>query len=196
MTLQFDETGHASIGGAVRCYYFEEITGEYTGYSDEYINVGVSLPACAYIDEPPAYEAGKAIIRVGDKWELIDDHRGETVYSTENGQPVEVKALGDYPENTTPLAPGTPQDKWNDYSWVTDETKLKAANIADAEFRKAQLRAQADSEITWRLDAVDAGIATEQEETELASWKKYRVLLMRIDTSKATGIEWPEPPVA
>ncbi|MGS4547690.1 tail fiber assembly protein [Enterobacter roggenkampii] len=27
----------------------------------------------------------------------------------------------------------------------------------------------------------------------LTEWKKYRVLLMRIDTSKAPAIEWPTP---
>ncbi|MBN4812540.1 tail fiber assembly protein, partial [Citrobacter braakii] len=81
--------------------------GEYIGFIDEFIPATAGLPAGAYIDEPPADEAGKAIIRVGDKWELVDDHRGETVYSTESGQPIEVKAPGDYPENTTPLAPAT-----------------------------------------------------------------------------------------
>ncbi|HHH1255415.1 TPA: tail fiber assembly protein, partial [Yersinia enterocolitica] len=33
------------------------------------------------------------------------------------------------------------------------------------------------------------------EVTELAGWKRYRVLLMRIDTSKAPDIEWPSMPV-
>ncbi|MEF4955483.1 tail fiber assembly protein, partial [Escherichia coli] len=39
--------------------------------------------------------------------------------------------------------------------------------------------------------AVDAGIATEDETAALSEWKKYRVLLMRVDTSKP---EWPEKP--
>jgi len=53
------------------------------------------------------------------------------------------------------------------------------------------LRAAADSEITWLQDAVDAGIATGEETAALAEWKKYRVMLMRIDTSSAPDIEWP-----
>lgn len=56
---------------------------------------------------------------------------------------------------------------------------------------KASLRLKADSEIAWRQDAVDAGIATEDETAALSEWKKYRVLLMRVDTSKP---EWPEKP--
>lgn len=60
--------------------------------------------------------------------------------------------------------------------------------IAQAESKKAYLRALADSEIDWRQDAVDAGIATEEEATALSEWKNYRVLLMRVDTADP---EWP-----
>ncbi|MGE4888559.1 tail fiber assembly protein [Yersinia enterocolitica] len=63
--------------------------------------------------------------------------------------------------------------------------------IAQAETKKSLLRTYADSEIAWRQDAVDAGIATDEETAALAEWKKYRVLLMRVDTAKPT---WPTPP--
>lgn len=63
---------------------------------------------------------------------------------------------------------------------------------AMAEQRKAALRAAADAEISWRQDAVDAGIATADETAALVEWKKYRVLLMRVDTTKPV---WPQPPV-
>ncbi|EFB3321859.1 tail fiber assembly protein [Escherichia coli] len=38
-------------------------------------------------------------------------------------------------------------------------------------------------------DAVDLGIATEEESSLLAAWKKYRVLLNRVDTSVAPDID-------
>nr|WP_112030648.1 tail fiber assembly protein [Escherichia coli] len=66
--------------------------------------------------------------------------------------------------------------------------------MAIAEVKKSQLREKADSEISWRQDAVDADIATDEEATTLTQWKKYRVLLMRVDTSTAPDIEWPTPP--
>lgn len=66
--------------------------------------------------------------------------------------------------------------------------------IVQAEQKKSQLRTAADEEITWRQDAVDVGIATEVEAKALTEWKKYRVLLMRIDTSTAPDIAWPTPP--
>lgn len=62
----------------------------------------------------------------------------------------------------------------------------------EATAKKAHLRTVADAEIAWRQDAVDAEIATEEESAALADWKKYRVLLMRVDTAKP---EWPTPPV-
>lgn len=43
-------------------------------------------------------------------------------------------------------------------------------------------------------DAVDLGMATEEEKESLLEWKKYRVLLNRVDVSKAPEIDWPEPP--
>lgn len=66
--------------------------------------------------------------------------------------------------------------------------------VAQAEQEKQRLRLVADAEIAWRQDAVDAGIATEEEITALTGWKKYRVLLMRMDTSTAPDIDLPEIP--
>ncbi|ENM5425270.1 tail fiber assembly protein [Escherichia coli] len=65
--------------------------------------------------------------------------------------------------------------------------------VAAANDQKTHLREIADSEIAWRQDAVDDGIATDAETAALSEWKKYRVLLMRVDTAKP---EWPTPPVA
>ncbi|EHY3370425.1 tail fiber assembly protein, partial [Escherichia coli] len=44
-------------------------------------------------------------------------------------------------------------------------------------------------------DAADLGIATEEEISLLEAWKKYRVLLNRVDTSTAQDIEWPVAPI-
>lgn len=60
-----------------------------------------------------------------------------------------------------------------------------------AEQKRQTLKSVADTEISWRQDAVDAGIATEEETAALTEWKKYRVMLMRVDTSKPV---WPTPP--
>ncbi|HGH8123672.1 TPA: tail fiber assembly protein [Enterobacter kobei] len=76
-------------------------------------------------------------------------------------------------------------------AWVDIPPLSTEAMIALSEQNRAQLRAAADSEIEWRQDAVTEGIATEKETTELAEWKKYRVLLMRVDTAAPI---WPTRP--
>lgn len=76
-------------------------------------------------------------------------------------------------------------------AWVDVPPPTPEESIADAEAEKMRLKAQADYEIAWRQDAVDAAIATNEETTTLVEWKKYRVLLMRVDTAKP---EWPTPP--
>ncbi len=53
----------------------------------------------------------------------------------------------------------------------------------------------ANEHIAPLQDAVDLEIATEEEASLLAAWKKYRVLLNRVDTSVAPDIEWPAVPV-
>lgn len=63
------------------------------------------------------------------------------------------------------------------------------------EQKKAKLRSIADTEISWRQDAVDGGITTKEETAALTEWKKYRVLLTRVDTSLAPNIDLPKVPV-
>lgn len=43
-------------------------------------------------------------------------------------------------------------------------------------------------------DAVDVGIATDAEITQLSEWKRYRVALSRIDIDEPHEIKWPLKP--
>lgn len=87
---------------------------------------------------------------------------------------------------------------------ITEEEAMSLATpapspehlVSTAVEKKKSLRVVADSEIIWLQDAVDAGIATDEETALLAAWKKYRVLLMRVDTTKAPDIDWPATPSA
>ncbi|EKN4773423.1 tail fiber assembly protein, partial [Yersinia enterocolitica] len=85
-------------------------------------------------------------------------------------------------------------DLWDGSTWIVDEAAKSAAAIQSATLKKAELKAVADSEIEWRQDAVEEGNPSEKEIADLAAWRKYRVELMRIDTSKAPDIEWPTSP--
>ncbi|OCA53740.1 tail fiber assembly protein [Photorhabdus namnaonensis] len=63
-----------------------------------------------------------------------------------------------------------------------------------AERKKQHLMLQAANTIAPLQDAVDLEIATDKEQTTLTEWRKYRVLLSRVDCSIAPDIVWPEQP--
>lgn len=66
--------------------------------------------------------------------------------------------------------------------------------ISQAEDKRSRLRAEADTAIQPLQDASDLGIATDDEASRLVNWKKYRVMLMRIDTNDIKKIIWPKQP--
>lgn len=67
--------------------------------------------------------------------------------------------------------------------------------IAQAESKKQVLIAEATTTIAPLQDAVDLDMATPEEEALLKEWKKYRVMLNRVDTSLGADVVWPMPPV-
>lgn len=97
------------------------------------------------------------------------------------------------------------QDEFIDENLVeiTEKQAIKIANpplstaqlIIEAERKKQYLLNEATVAIGPLQDAVDLGIATETELMQLNTWKKYRVLLNRVDTSLAPDITWPEKPI-
>jgi hypothetical protein len=68
--------------------------------------------------------------------------------------------------------------------------------VGAAETEKSQRLAEATTKIAPLQDAVDLGIATDDEVAQLNAWKTYRVEVNRIDTSTAPDITWPVPPGA
>lgn len=194
MTVVFDNAGHASVAGNIRVYHYFRETGEYRGWSDEYIPVGVSLPGCSTTIEPGADIDGHVWVFDGTEWISQENHRGETVFSTETGAPQIVNYIGAIRDGYVSVVPATEFDQWNGKKWVTNLEAQHAAAVQDATIKRSALRVSADAEIAWLGDAVDADIATENEKKLLAEWKKYRVLLMRISLDDAPAIEWPPVP--
>lgn len=78
---------------------------------------------------------------------------------------------------------------------ANDAPPLTTAQLIEiADSQKSSLMAQATVEIAPLQDAVDLDEATDSEKAQLTAWKKYRVLLNRIDTSTAPDIKWPAIP--
>lgn len=70
--------------------------------------------------------------------------------------------------------------------------ELKASAAAEQSARIAS----AAKEIVPLQDAVDLDMATDTEKTRLTDWKKYRVMLNRLDITTAPDIDWPSAPDA
>ncbi|WP_189389258.1 tail fiber assembly protein [Buttiauxella sp. B2] len=64
-------------------------------------------------------------------------------------------------------------------------------NVAVADIKRRKLLAEATATIAPLQDAVDLGVATDEEIASLRNWKKHRVLLSRVDISAAPNINWP-----
>ncbi|WET41723.1 tail fiber assembly protein [Citrobacter enshiensis] len=191
-----NKNGIATKAGDITVYNYDSETREYLSSAVEFLAVGVGIPASSCTDAPVDEKDGFAICRTVslDGWEYVTDHRGETVYDKQTSQPVEITSLGDYPGNVTTVVPSTPYDRWNGSAWVTDKTEKTAAEIAGANATKAALIKNASVKIVPLQDAVELDMATDEEKSRYDAWRKYRVLLTRVDTSQAPDISWPEPP--
>ena len=192
------ENGFAVEAGEIVVFNFDNQTRVYLSQSTEYLPIGVSIPANACTDKPLAAKSGYVVCRnsklIG--WEYLADHRGETVWNVKTGAAQEITTPGEYPADTTIYPPSTPYDKWNGERWVTDAAAQHAAEITSANTAKVALIKSAGEQIQPLQDAVDLDMATEAEKHRLDEWRKYRVLLTRVDTSTAPAITWPETPAA
>lgn len=191
-----NKDGIATKAGDMTVYNFEADTRESLSQSVEFLAVGVGIPAHACIDAPPTAKAGFAICRTVtlNAWEYVADHRGETVYNTETGEPVGITAPGEYAGNVTPLAPSTPFDKWNGSEWVTDEDARKNGLTDEAERQKAALLTEAQDTISLWQTKLQLGIISDTDKARLIAWLSYIDELTAIRPEDVPDIAWPTKP--
>ena len=186
----------ATKAGNITVYNYDGKTREYVSTSNEYLAIGVGIPAYSCLDEPGIHKAGYAICRSMDlnSWEYVPDHRGEIVYNTETGDAKEITAPGDYPENTTTIAPLTPYDKWDGEKLVTDINAQHVAEVEAAEQQKSvQLLFAKEKIILWQTE-LQLGIISDEDKEKLISWVNYIKAVQAVDTQKAHNIIWPKKP--
>ena len=184
----------ATKAGEVTVYNYDSETREYISASIEYLAVGVGIPAYSCLDAPGTHKAGYAICRSADfnSWEYVPDHRGEIVFSTETGESKEITAPGDYPDNTTTIAPLTPYDKWDGEKWVTDTEAQQSAAVDAAEAQRQSLIDTAMASISLIQLKLQAGRNLTQAETSrLNTVLDYIDAVTATDTSPAPDIIWP-----
>ena len=189
----------ATVAGDVTVFNYDSKTREYLSTSTEYLAVGVGIPACSCLDAPGIHKAGYAICRSADlnSWEYVPDHRGEIIYNTETGDAKEITTPGDYPENTTTIAPLTPFDKWDGKKWVTDTEAQHSAAVDAVEAQRQSLIDTAMASISLIQLKLQAGRKlTQAETTRLNAVLDYIDAVTATDTSTAPDVIWPELPEA
>lgn len=86
--------------------------------------------------------------------------------------------------------------KWTINGWVIDDELLKHEQeqiIEQQKSKKETLLSDSVKEISLLQDAIDLDMAEDGDEEKLKAWKKYRVLLNRVDTS-IIPCEFPAKP--
>jgi len=76
----------------------------------------------------------------------------------------------------------------------TAQMQPREESVSEAEQMKTTLLTEATMVINSLQDAVDLEIASDDEQNLLTVWKKYRVMLIRVDVSLAPVISWPKKP--
>ena len=192
--VMLDKNGLARSAGTLTVYNFDAASGEFTGSNDEYLAQGVGLPANACVTAPPVIEAGQAAVYRDGNWQVVADHRGEMVYSVADGSAIVLSELGDYPADTTPLAPATAWDKWDGEKWVTDADAQHAADVKSAARQKSALISEVNAVTqAWQTQLL-LGIITDADKVTLTKWMKYIQAVQAVDVSESPEISWPSPP--
>lgn len=194
-TAVLDETGTAVTAGDITVYNYSAQTSEYTGSADEYLAIGIGLPACSTAIQPAVAATGFVAVFTGAAWEQREDHRGTTVYSTEVRSASVVDYIGAIKEGYVTIAPTTQFDTWNGTAWVTDTTAQHASAVAAAEQEKQTRLTTAQQSISLLQTKLLLGRKlTDAETARLNAWMDYIDAVTAIDTSTAPDINWPVAP--
>ncbi len=137
--VTLDDQGFATESGLIK-YYTIDSDNIFLNEVEDFISIGTGLPARAYIDEPPEYKPGFAIVRATTGWDYMEDHRGSTVYDKTTGSTLLITKVGPVPEGYSFDKPQP--DKIKEY---TDELKHLAdvftqdVNLLSTSYAKAAL---------------------------------------------------------
>ncbi len=148
----------------IKIYNLLAGTNEFIGEGDAYIPPHTGLPANSTDIAPPDIPAGFVAV-------FNSDEASWHLVEDHRGKTVYDVASGD--------------------ALFISELGSLPENVT---WLKNSLMQVASEHIAPLQDAVDLEIATEKETLLLEAWKKYRVLLNRVDTSTAPDIEWPALP--
>ncbi|OUE72433.1 hypothetical protein AZ006_000592 [Citrobacter freundii] len=191
----FDESGLATEAGLIRCFYYDAITMEYSGWSDEFIHTGVSMPGNTTDIDPGDEIAGKVAVFTDGVWRLEEDHRGESVWSANDGRAAIVDYIGEIKPDFTTMSPSTPFDIWDGSKWVTDTEAQHESAIMQAENERQRLLKHADAVmLDWRTELM-LGEISDANRAKLSAWQAYKNEVKAVDvTINPENVNYPVPP--
>ncbi|WP_118987088.1 tail fiber assembly protein [Photorhabdus sp. CRCIA-P01] len=150
-TVVLGKDGLAIQAGWIKVYHTNQITREFTNSDIEYVMLGVSLSAGAYLDAPDLPNSDDmAVCRSEDSkhWEIVPDYRGKIIYNKQTRAQQEITELGELPEILTFKKPDTDYDRWNGKEWVVDKDLLKSHQIAGAKRKQVELLRQVNETLS------------------------------------------------
>ena len=172
-------------------YYFDN-TNELKPFTHELEANDDTLPPDNALRIAPEFKDGHWPCEKNGEWIQIEDHRDEIVYNIETKESSKIDYLGPIKTGFTLLIPFQ-FSKWDEEKWVLDENEQNAFKIKQNKAQKNLLLNEANENISILQDAIDFDMAEDGDEDKLKAWKKYRVLLNRINASDINVI-FPEKP--
>ncbi|WOJ29325.1 tail fiber assembly protein [Citrobacter koseri] len=177
----------------IKIYNLRADTSEFIGGGDAYIPAHTGLPAYCTDIEPPEAPAGHVAVFDDNeqKWDVVEDHRGKTVYDIQTGQAISIESLGSLPDNVVSVAPDGSYEKWDGKKWVKDEEAEKNARLIEATGKQHQLITDARIFIGEWQTALMLGSLSDENKVKLQSWIDYIEALKNVDLSDP---DWPKQP--
>lgn len=193
---ELNEAGITTVAGYKKIFNYRAETGEFTGSNDEYLPVGVGIPACSTLLEPPSCTEGRVAIFDIEKgrWSVQEDHRGQTVYSIETGEAVVINEIGPISDTYTVCKPNSEADEWDGENWVVNAAKEKQIAVQEAVNKKNALLTVANTECNELMVDYNLGLLTDEQTEVLKAWRIYIRDLKLVDANAAPVIDWPEAP--
>ena len=174
-------------------YYYDN-TNKLKPYTHQLDANDNTLPPDNALRTPPPEKHGFWPCCKNGEWVLIENNRGQTAYNIETKSSVEIDYLGPIRDGFTLLEPFEfcMWDK-KTKNWVLDESQKNTAIIQKNESIKNSFLAAANEKIAVLQDIIDLDMCESNESEQLKQWKKYRILVIRVDTNQI-DVKWPEQP--
>ena len=183
--------GEQKIGKFMINYYYDN-TNDLKPFTHQLEANDDTLPPDNALRIAPTFKEGYCPCEQDGKWIQVEDNREKTAYNIETKEAVEIDYLGQIKEGFTLLKPFE-FCKWSGEEWVHDDEAEKEQMIKNNQALRNALLNEANDKIAILQDIIDLDMQENDEEAQLKKWKKYRILLTRLDTS-GINVVFPSKP--